>query len=77
MYEYEKMISLSNWDELKEFVDAATKCDFEIDLKYKRMLVDAKSMLGVLGIGINKEFNVCYGEINDNFETVVEKFATN
>lgn len=77
MYEYEKMISLSNWDELREFVDAATKCDFEIDLKYKRMLVDAKSMLGVLGIGINKEFTVCYGEINDNFETVVEKFATN
>lgn len=76
MYDYEKMISLSNWDDLKEFVDAASKCDFDIDLKYNRMFVDAKSMLGVLGIGIKKDFTVCYGGIDEKFETVIDKFAS-
>lgn len=76
MYDYEKMVRLSNWDDLKEFVDAASKCNFDIDLKCNRVLVDAKSMLGVLGIGIKKDFTVCYGGVDEYFETIIDKFAT-
>ena len=76
MYEKEKVIRLSNLDDVHEFVGAASKCDFDIDLKYKRILIDAKSLLGVIGIGMNNDFKVCYAGNNTTFEKVVKKFAS-
>ncbi|MBD5106261.1 MAG: HPr family phosphocarrier protein, partial [Lachnospiraceae bacterium] len=32
-------------DEVKDFVSAASKCDFDIDIFYNRYSVDAKSIL--------------------------------
>ena len=37
-------------DEVKDFVAAATRCDFDIDISYNRFVVDAKSIVGVLGL---------------------------
>ena len=37
-------------DDVKEFVAAATKCDFDIDVTYNKVIVDAKSFLGVLSL---------------------------
>ena len=76
MYEKEKVIRLSNLDDVHEFVGAASKCDFDIALKYKRILIDAKSLLGVIGIGMNNDFKVCYAGNNTTFEKVVKKFAS-
>ena len=36
-----------NVEEVQSFVDAACRCDFEIDIAYNRYIVDAKSILGV------------------------------
>ena len=33
-------------DEVKDFVAAATRCDFDIDISYNRFVVDAKSIVG-------------------------------
>ena len=41
-------ICFTNPDDVKEFVRAARKCEFDIDLTYQRAVVDAKSILGVL-----------------------------
>ena len=38
-------IKLSAPEDVKEFVKAANKCDFDIDISYNRVLVDAKSIL--------------------------------
>ena len=43
-------------EEVKEFVAAATKCDFDIDVTYNRVVIDAKSILGVLGLVNGKYF---------------------
>ena len=75
MYEKEKTISFENLDEVQEFVRAASKCDFEIDLKYNRNLIDAKSILGVMAIGLSNNVTVCYGGDNKRFQDIVEKFA--
>lgn len=40
-------IKLSAPEDVKEFVKAANKCDFDIDISYNRVLVDAKSILGI------------------------------
>ncbi len=52
MYNKETVIRLNTLDDVQEFVGAASKCDFDIDLKYRQILIDAKSLLGVIGIGI-------------------------
>jgi phosphotransferase system HPr-like phosphotransfer protein len=75
MYETVKMIRLADIDEVKDFVQAAGNCDFEIDVRYNRTLIDAKSLLGMIGVGIQKDILVCYGGNNENFENMVAKFA--
>ena len=47
-------------EEVEEFVKAAGKCDFDIDIFYNRVIIDAKSILGVLGLDFNRELTVQY-----------------
>ena len=35
-------------EEVKDFVTAASRCDFDVDVFYNRFVVDAKSIVGVL-----------------------------
>lgn len=50
-------------EDVKEFVTAAAKCDFDIDVNYNRVLVDGKSILGVLALDLGKVLTVkCHGE---------------
>ena len=58
-------------DEVKDFVRAAGGCDFDIDVKCDRTFIDAKSLLGMIGLGVKKNLQVCYGGKNENFENVV------
>lgn len=71
----ERQIKLSATEEVKEFVYAASKCDFDIDVFYNRIIIDAKSILGILSMDLTKVLTVkCYGEDAD-FNRVVSKFA--
>lgn len=75
MYETVKVIRLSDMNDVKDFVRAAGDCDFEIDVKYNQTVIDAKSLLGMIGLGLQKNLQVCYGGRNENFENLVDKFA--
>ncbi|MCI7106738.1 MAG: HPr family phosphocarrier protein [Lachnospiraceae bacterium] len=75
MYETVKVIRLSDMKDVKDFVRAAGDCDFEIDVKYNQTVIDAKSLLGMIGLGLQKNLQVCYGGRNENFENLVDKFA--
>ena len=75
MYNKETVIRLNTLDDIQEFVGAASKCDFDIDLKYRQILIDAKSLLGVIGIGTNNDFKVCYMCDDQAFDNVVDKFT--
>lgn len=69
-------IQLKDVQAVEEFVDAASKCDFDIDIFYNRIIIDAKSILGVLSMDLTKTLTVhCYGE-NGEFTRVLQKFAT-
>lgn len=64
-----------NVDDVIDFVKAATECDFDIDLNYNRVLIDAKSILGVMSMDLNHILTVkCYGE-NPQFESFLQKYA--
>ena len=75
MYETVKVIRLSDMDEVKDFVRAAGGCDFDIDVKCDRTFIDAKSLLGMIGLGLQNDLQVCYGGKNENFENLVDKFS--
>ena len=75
MYETVKVIRLSDMKDEKDFVRAAGDCDFDIDVKYNRTIIDAKSLLGMIGLGLQNDLQVCYGGKNENFENLVDKFS--
>ena len=75
MYETVKVIRLADMNDVRDFVKAAGDCDFDIDVKYNQTLVDAKSLIGMIALGIQKDLEVCYGGKNEKFEHMVQKFA--
>ena len=75
MYETVKVIRLSDMKDVKDFVRAAGDCDFDIDVKYNRTIIDAKSFLGVLSLGLSKILTVSYGGNDGNFEQILRKYA--
>ncbi|MBR6537586.1 MAG: HPr family phosphocarrier protein [Lachnospiraceae bacterium] len=68
------LIRLNGPEAVQEFVNAAVKCNFDIDAKYNRVIVDAKSFLGVLGLSGNPISVYTHGE-DTTFEKTLEKFA--
>ena len=69
------VVKLNGADDVEEFVAAASKCDFDIDVFYNRVIIDAKSILGVLSMDLNQNLNVrCYGN-NPAFNKTLKKFA--
>ncbi|MCU6763021.1 phosphocarrier protein HPr [uncultured Roseburia sp.] len=71
----EKKIKLCATNEVQEFVKAASDCNFDINMHYERAIVDAKSFLGVLSLGLAKIVTVKYGGSNHTFESVLQKYV--
>ncbi len=70
-----KRILLPTIDDAKMFVAAATQCDFDIDVYYNRVVIDAKSILGVLSLDLRNVLTVQYDGENEAFEAFLEKMA--
>ena len=71
----QKRILLPTIDDAKMFVAAATQCDFDIDVYYNRVVIDAKSILGVLSLDLRNLLTVQYDGENEAFEAFLEKMA--
>lgn len=64
----EKQIKLDE-KSAQEFVSAASRCNFD------RIIIDAKSILGLLSLDLTKTLTVkCYGE-DEDFNRVLSKYA--
>lgn len=61
--------------EAKEFVAAAAKCDFDIDVFYNRVTIDAKSILGVLSLDLSQVLTVEFNGENEEFEAYLTSKA--
>ena len=71
----EKNIVLNSVEAAKEFVKAASECDFDIDVYFNRIALDAKSLLGTLSLDLRSKLRVCYSGENAGFNTVLAKYA--
>lgn len=70
----ETKIKLESLEAVKEFVSAAEKCSFDIDVQYNRIIVDAKSFLAVLSL-IRNPLLISSRGYDAAFEKTLEKFA--
>lgn len=64
----QRKIKLSTIAEAKDFVSRAVACDFDINIFYNRVIIDAKSILGVLSLDLTKVLTVEYSGENRKFE---------
>lgn len=62
-------------DEVEEFVRMASKYEFDIDIAYNRYTVDAKSIVGVLGMDFRQILTVTCSEYNAEFSNYLKGFA--
>lgn len=62
-------------EDVQHFVDVTTKCDFDVDIRYNRYVVDAKSFLGVFGLDFGKPLTVSYDGYNSEFEEMLRRYA--
>ncbi|MCR5545250.1 MAG: HPr family phosphocarrier protein [Lachnospiraceae bacterium] len=68
-------IKLMSPNDVEEFVKIASNFDFDIDLVSGTVYLDAKSLLGVLSMGIKRELNVVTMADDPEFASKIEKFS--
>ncbi|MCR4690199.1 MAG: HPr family phosphocarrier protein [Lachnospiraceae bacterium] len=62
--------------EVRDFVARASACDFDIDVSYNHLTVDAKSILGVLALDLRQILTVSCNGYSSEFESyLMSKFA--
>ncbi len=68
-------VKFNDVEDVREFVKAASDCEFDVDISYDRILVDAKSIMGILGMDLKRDLTVhCHGEC-DKFACSIRKWA--
>ncbi|MDE6921173.1 MAG: HPr family phosphocarrier protein [Lachnospiraceae bacterium] len=70
----ERKIKMTPTD-VQNFVNEASKCDFDIDISYNHYTVDAKSIIGVMGLDFRSILTLQYAGYNDEFERFVNGLA--
>lgn len=70
-------IKLQNIEGAKEFVAAASACDFDIDVYFNKIALDAKSILGMLSLDHRNKLTVAYNGYNEKFNGILAKYAVN
>ena len=60
-------------NEVKDFVEAASRCNFDVDIFYNRYVVDAKSILGVYALDLTKTLTVSYNGYDPDFEEYLNR----
>ena len=68
-------ILLNSINDVKNFVNAANSCDFDVDLTSGRYVVDAKSIMGIFSLDLSKPIEVTAPESGaDAFAEAVKSF---
>ena len=69
----EYSIRIPDVETAKEFCRLAGECSFDVDLVYNRVVIDAKSILGVPSMDLRKTLKVRMSGDNERFEALLEK----
>lgn len=70
-----KKIMLPTIADAKKFVEEAARCDFDIDVFYNRITIDAKSILGVLSLDLTRVLTVQFQGSDERFEKFLDAIS--
>lgn len=70
-----KKIMLPTIADAKKFVEEASRCDFDIDVFYNRVTIDAKSILGVLNLDLTRVLTVQFQGSDERFEKFLDSIS--
>ncbi len=62
-------------NDVKHFVSVTSKCEFDIDISNRSFAVDAKSIVGVLGLDFSSPLYVSYSGYNEELETLLHALS--
>lgn len=68
-----KTIKLRSVDDVREFVRIAERCDSDVTARRGRTMLDAKSIVGIMGMDLRNGFDVLY----DGSSQEMNQFLTN
>ncbi len=68
----QRKIKLTSIMDVKEFVTVAGECDFDVSIFCNHMIVDAKSVLGVLSLDLSKVLMVEYDGNDRALEEILD-----
>ena len=72
-----KTIKINDIEAAKKLVSEAVRCPFDIDIVSKgKIFIDAKSILGVLSLGIEEPLELKYEGYDENFESIVSSMLS-
>ena len=61
---------------VKEFVKITSRCDFDIDrASNNRYIVDAKSILGILGLDLSRPLTLTFNGYNRDLDSYIKSHA--
>ena len=66
------MIRLNTINDVKQFVNTVSKCDYDVDLISGRYAVDAKSIMGIFSLDISKPIDLNIHNA-DNMDEIMEQ----
>lgn len=72
MMQYKIKLEIS---QVKDFVNAASKCDCDVDIAYNSIAVDAKSIIGVLGLDLRRVLTVTCNDYDSQFDLYMKQLA--
>lgn len=68
-------IRLSTIEDVRNFVNAVTACDCDVDLASGRYIVDAKSIMGIFSLDLMNPIRMTvHSDECEDFEKKIEKF---
>lgn len=71
----QRKVRFGELQDAQEFVRQAEKCEFDIDVFYNRIIIDAKSILGVMSLDLTNVLTVEYQGDNSTFEQFLDQYA--
>lgn len=71
-------ISINTIDKVKRFVNLTNRCEADVDIISGRLLVDAKSIMGIFSMDLTRPMTLCVHESNieklEEYKKLFEEF---
>lgn len=72
----EMLVSFKNPEEILNFVNTVAKYPYDMDRKRGRFVVDAKSILGIMNLGLNNVISLqVYGDHCEELKKEISRYA--